>query len=212
MKTDSRSTQELRHKAKKGSNPAPIDNTDFQMKINIRHLVVTMLGGIKECSVLEAFAGEGHIYDACYTKAIDHIAFDIKSIKRPGWIQGDNNILLPKHINGGYNLYDLDAYSDPWTLAAEVARLRDSGIFGMVLTCSQTRNLHAGNLSPYMRRASGYGHLPKNPLVARYYDELIELCVSDWARHGVKVLRGWRARSNAFLSKTRYYGFLLDKS
>jgi hypothetical protein len=212
MKTDSAKLQALKAKGL-GKKHTPTDNSDFEGKVNLRYGMLSLLGGAANCTVLEAFGGEGHLYDACYTGVKDHIAFELRSIKRPGWIQGDNKILLPKYVakNGGWNLYDLDAYSNPWPLASMVAKLRPSGVFGMVMTCCVSRTLATANLEPYFRKVSGANNLPDTGLFVRYYDDLIELAVSDWAQYGVTVIDGRRARSKKMGAKTRYYSFLVEK-
>lgn len=187
------------------------DNSDTVGKVMIRQWLLDQLGGAVNCNVLELYAGMGHMYDACYTKAKKHMAFEIRKVDRPGWLQGDNRTLLKTRAKG-WDFYDVDAYANPWMLCSDIARLREPGKFGMAITCGITRSLNTGLLNPFVRQRIGmYGFAYNNGLITRWYPEIINWLMLDWARYGVKVLEAKHIRS-IHSHKVHYYSVVVEKS
>ena len=168
------------------------DNSDGEAKRVVRSWLIDQLSkgkGVSALSVLELFGGEGHVYDQCYQGVKKHLAFDVRKINRPTWLQGDNRTLLKSHAKG-WDLYDLDAYAAPWLVANDVCRLRENGEFGMAITCGIYRPMFAGVVTPFVRQRIGLStlHIGKSALIARWYLEIVQRLMLDWRRHGVEVV------------------------
>lgn len=187
------------------------DNSDLEAKQMIREWALNKVGGPKKASVLELYGGMGHIYDACYTEVPKHMAFELRKVNRPGWIQGDNRTLLRTRVNG-WNLYDLDAYASPWMLANDICRMRDPGKFVMVFTCGIFRSLNTGTLNGFVRqRVNLNGMTNLHTLISRFYMDIIEYLMLDWSRWGVEVLEAKHIRS-AMTHKVHYFAAEVKKT
>lgn len=129
----------------------------------------------------------GHIYDDCYKEVPKHMAFELRKVDRPTWLQGDNRTLLRTRVNG-WNLYDLDAYASPWTLANDICRMREDGEFTMALTCGIYRSLNTGSINGFVRQRIGLNGIGNETgLISRWYFDIIKILMNDWQRWGVKV-------------------------
>ena len=190
------------------------DNSDLEGKKMIRDWCMDHFGGASKTRVLELFGGLGKVHDACYTHppVASHTAFELRQVDRPTWVAGDNRILLPKYVNKGWDLFDLDAYSNPWILALNICKLRKPGPqpFTFAVTCGLIRGLNTGKTNGYVRQATGYNGLPDCGLLTRFYDDVVKCCVNDWRKHGVQVHKGVKIHSKGSHLVT-YYGFLLSK-
>lgn len=187
------------------------DNSDLEGKKLLRDWALKSLGGATNCKVLELCGGEGHIFDACYTKVKGHMAFDIKPSNRPTWLRGDNRMLLQTRAKG-WDLYDLDVYANPWILAKDIMRLRDPGKFAVVVTCGIDRSLALGNVSGFIKKAIGINGLAFNVgLLIRWREDIVRWLVAGWVENGVKVLEAKKYKS-AFSKECMYYGFILEKA
>jgi hypothetical protein len=181
---------------------------DIASKARIRNWAVEQLGGKKKTRVLELFGGEGVMHDRCYVGVDKHLAFDIRKIDRPTWLHGDTRVLLPIHVNDGFNLYDADAYTLPWVSLADVCRLRKPGAFIVVATDGTLRGLKS-NANGYLRKVSGLNDLKDNRLAIRWHDDIVRWVVQDWERFKTKPKACVRLRS--IRSWAWYYGIVLEK-
>jgi len=188
-----------------------IDNTDPEGKVAIREFLLSRLGGAVNCNVLELFGGEGMIHDACYTTAKKHMAFDLRASKRPTWVQGDNRSLLKDRAKG-WDLYDLDAYGNPWILANDICRLREDGEFALAITCGIWRGFIAGNVPKFVaQRVNLTSVVTKNRVpIHKFYPDIVKWLMLDWERWGVKVVDARYTRS-LFSHQIHYYGVVLKK-
>jgi hypothetical protein len=186
------------------------DNGSVQYKIALRDWLLQRLGGADECRVLELFGGQGVLHDACYTDAKAHLAFDLKKVNRPTWLQGDNRVLLQTRVNG-WDLYDLDAYAIPWQLAYDICRMREPGVFGFALTCGMPRPFCAGTIHPFIRKKVGLGGMDFNGcgILYRYYEDIVRIMITDWQQYGVNVIEAKHMDSDTH--KTAYFAMLLEK-
>jgi hypothetical protein len=189
------------------------DNSDIVGKQMIRQWCMDLFGGAANCRVLELFGGLGHVYDHCYADppVEAHMAFELRKVDRPTWMVGNNEVLLPKYVNQGWDLYDLDAYSNPWVLAKNICKLRNPGQFTFAVTDGIIRGLNTGTTNGYVRQACGYNGMPDCGLLTRFYPEIVQSLVNDWRQYGVEVLQGVRTKSVGSHLVT-YYGFALEKS
>lgn len=186
------------------------DNSDLEAKVLLREWLLQELGGAANCKVLELYGGLGHIYDACYTGVADHLAFELRKVPRKGWLQGDNRVLLTKYAKG-WDLYDVDAYADPWRLAASVMRLTDQERFGVAITDGILRSLNTGVVNGFVRQRIGYNGMPPSGLLTRWYTDIVKWLIADWHRYGITVESARRIKSkNSHL--VTYYGLIVHKN
>ena len=197
--------------AKRPNKTISIHSSDTKSKLMIREWLIKELGGIEKLNVLELFGGAGLMYESLYTKCKKHMAFDLLHVDRPTWIRGDNRMLLATRAQG-WDLYDLDAFSNPWLLANDICRLREDGVFGMAMTCCASRSFQCGGVIPYMRRVSGINQLDTshNSLLYRWYFDVIEEVMRDWSKWGVTIKQAKYMHSqNA--RYTNYYAVVVEK-
>lgn len=178
------------------------DNLDLPAKVAVRRQALAWAGG-KAARVLELFGGHGVMYDACYKSVAAHLAFDLKGVERGTWLQGDNRVLIQKHVND-WTLYDADAYSNPWLILTDICRLRAPGDFAMVATCYHKKTLDFSNPDQFFRWVTGYGTLPGSRskpnklcggMLGRYYDDFIGLVFAKWKTYGVTLTAAKRVRA-----------------
>lgn len=187
------------------------DNSDPVAKVLLREWLLDSLKGREDTKVLELFGGMGHIYDACYTDIKTHLAFEMRKVNRPTWLQGDNRMLLRTRAQG-WDLYDLDAYASPWQLANDVCRMREDGVFGMALTCGIYRSLNTGSINGFVRQRIGLNGLANETgLITRWYMQIIEILMNDWSRWGVKVLKAKHIGSSGS-HLIHYFGVIVEKN
>lgn len=187
------------------------DNSDIQGKKMVRDWCMEKVGGAANCSVLELYGGMGHVHDHCYVNppVKQHMAFELRKVDRPTWVCGDNNILIRKHVQG-WDLYDIDAYSNPWIMGKLICKLRDPGRFTMAMTCGVIRGLNTGTTNGYVRQTCGYNGMPNSGLLTRFYEDIVQLMVADYYQHGVKLISGKKIKSRGSHVVT-YYGLYLEK-
>lgn len=187
------------------------DNSDPLAKIVLRRWMLKEMGGIKNTKVLELFGGMGHIYDGVpYTDAKKHMAFELRKVNRPTWLQGDNRTLLTKNATG-WDLYDLDAYASPWTLANDVCRMREDGRFALALTCGIYRSLNTGSVNGFVRQRIGLnGIANETGLITRYYFDICRWLMQDWQRWGVTVEKAKYIHSETS-HLIHYFGVIVNK-
>jgi len=186
------------------------DNSDIEAKVLLRRWLLDELGGATNCNVLECYGGLGHIHDAVYTEVKKHMAFELRKVNRPTWLQGDNRVLLTKNAKG-WDLYDVDAYADPWRLAASCHRLTDSKRYGMAITDGLFRSLNTGVVNGFVRQRISYNGITGNSgLITRWYEDIVKWLIQDWGRYGVSVEKAKKIKSkNSHL--VTYYGLILRK-
>ena len=191
-----------------------VDNSDMVAKKMVREWLLGELGGAVNCNVLELFGGMGHVHDACYVAppVKKHLAFELRKVDRPTWLQGDNRTLLKTRVQG-WDLYDLDAYASPWQLANDICRMRTPGRFAMALTCGMYRSMNTGVMTGFVRQRVGLNGLGTHEgggLTTRFYGDIVRMLMKDWERYGVKVHKAKHIDSvgSRFIE---YYGVLAEK-
>lgn len=187
------------------------DNSDPRAKVLLREWLLSEMNGPVNTSVLELFGGLGHIYDDCYTQVKKHMSFELRKVDRPTWLQGDNRTLLRTRAKG-WDLYDLDAYASPWQLANDICRMREDGKFAMALTCGVYRSLNTGSVNGFVRQRIGLnGMANETGLITRWYMQIIELLMLDWARWGVTVKLAKHIGSDGS-HLIHYFGVICEKN
>jgi hypothetical protein len=106
------------------------DNTLLSAKVEIRK---RLLSRLDSPSVLDCYAGAGHIRIACYA-GLPYVGIDQKG--GPGLVKMDNRKYLRSTDLSPFNFFDLDAYGNPWHQFMIVVsrRSRTRTPFAVVLT------------------------------------------------------------------------------
>jgi hypothetical protein len=86
----------------------PTDNSGLAAKVEIRR---RLLDSLEEPSVLDCFAGEGHLAAACY-EGLKYLGLDKRGLGAD--LRVDNIRFLRSAGLEEYNLFDLDAWGSPW--------------------------------------------------------------------------------------------------
>jgi len=201
------------------------DNSDIHAKIAIRKWALEQIGGPAKANVLELFGGEGHLYDAVWHEAKAHISFEMKAIQGPNRVVGDNRALLPLYLgvdakatkkDKGWNVFDSDAYGDPWCVLGDVARLRGPGKYVATATCgiAGAALVRKGQFNAYLRKCARYENVPWCQLLYRWYEDIVRWAWNDWRRFGVRVAKAVRVKSREgghAGQQIFYYGLVLEK-
>ncbi len=182
-----------------------VDNSDMKAKILIREWLLEQMGGAINCSVLELYGGMGHVFDQCYTEVPKHMAFELRKVDRPTWVQGDNRMLLKTNAQG-WDLYDVDAYASPWLVANDIMRLREPGKFALAITDGVARSLCTNQINGFVRQRIGLnGMAQETGLLHRWRADIVKWLMLDWERFGVKVLEA-KYIPSIYSQWIHYYG------
>jgi len=187
------------------------NNGDIRGKIIVRQAGLEMLGGRHIAKVLDLFAGAGVMWNYCYRECAAYCGVDRKDGGQPGLIVGDNRRLLPRlMLSRDWNVFDCDAYANPWIIVHDVCRLRRPGQFVTVTTCGLSRGLKGGRSNPFVRGITGTEGLSDIRLLYRWYDDVIRWIVQKCAENQCNVLtcRRMRSRMNG---DVWYYVVLWEK-
>ena len=186
------------------------DNSDLASKVAIRRWLIDQLGGLENLSVLELYAGLGQMFDECFDGCNRHLGIEKRRVQRPNWITGDNRKLLPSHVNDGWDIYDGDAYDNPWVILSDVCRMRGPGCFGLLATCGIGRGLKNGKTNGFIRQVTGTDGLSDTRLLFRWYDDIIQMIFSRWISHGCQVVKCKRVQ-NVNNPAVWYYAIIVKK-
>lgn len=185
------------------------DNSDVGGKIAVREWALARVGGARRARVVELFGGEGVLHDLCYREVARHVSIEKRAIPGPNRLVGDNRALLPRLVNDGdgWNLFDADAYANPWLVLADVCRLRAPGRFAFVATCGIGRSLKTGLANTYVRRRIGLRGVRPSGLLIRWYDDIVRWILADWRRFGARVTAAVRTGSPTGPHGVCYWAF-----
>lgn len=128
------------------------------VKLQLRRRAMDFVGGPERASVLDLFAGDGAMYRAVWSQAADYHGCDNEEWYRDGrkvWIC-DNLRLLRAIDLSPFNVYDLDAYGQPWDqLYLLAARRRLDPGERAVIVCTIGMRHAMINKIPHGRKKEG---------------------------------------------------------
>lgn len=165
-------------------------------KIELRMLAMEAVGA-DSASVLDCFAGSGHMYDSVWCCAASYVGCDKK------WFPGeshkafvcDNNRLLRCLDLSAYNVFDLDAYGSPWGAATIIAarrRVERGELLAVVLTDGSAMGGCLGKLEYALANLSGAA--PAAPGCRTMWKEISLAAIKSMAaRMGGSVVDLWQA-------------------
>jgi len=117
-----------------------------------------MVGGPASARVLDLFAGRGLMRQLAYQGVAEYCGVDRK-YQRPGreCIKANNLAVLSVVMGmAEWNIFDLDAYANPWPLFGRVVSLCSPGRKIAVLTDGTARDTHSVNPSRELLRIVGW--------------------------------------------------------
>ncbi len=186
------------------------DHSDISAKLAIRKKVIEMMAG-KPIKVLDLYAGQGLMKKMVWEEAAKEYLGLEKRFSRADCWRGDNMRLLESAMQEQeWNVFDLDAWGNPWIAATEVCRLVGPGCFGMALTCGISRSLRTDRAGKYVRQVTGLEDISETRLLRRWYDDIVRWIMADWEGLGVKVHTVHRARSRQAIDVV-YWAMRLEK-
>ena len=163
----------------------------------IRRVGLYMMGGPARCEVLDLFAGAQVMRASCYGDVAAYLGVDRKDAGLPDMLIGDNRRLLPGILKRrpSWNVFDCDAYDNPWILVNDLCRLAPACRFVTIATCGIARGLKDGRSNAFIRQAVGLGALSDRGLLYRWYDEVVRWVLEKCGKNGPKPLTAKRLRS-----------------
>ena len=159
-----------------------IDNSDIEAKVLLRRSAMGLLA--RPVRVLDLFAGAGAMFREIWKEADDYLGIDkrFSRLREDGlcW-HGDNlKLLLHAMKEAKWNVFDLDAYNNPWILARKLLPLIRCNTFIMTLTCGIGRGLKNGKTNGHIRKVSGTNGLSDTRLLYRWYDDIVRWIITDF--------------------------------
>lgn len=166
-------------------------------KVSLRRRVLERM---EPTRVLDAFCGNGAMYDAVWREAAEYTGID----ERYEWPDarrryvGDNRRILRAIDLGRFNIFDFDAYGSPWEQMLILAERRQwaPGERGaIVLTDGSSMKTRYGRLGRALATLVGQSTVPPSTK----NDEWIgDVALRAWSKKaGVRVTAMWRAVSLA---------------
>ena len=190
------------------------DNSDVAAKVMIRRVGLYMMGGPGECRVLDLFAGAQVMRGLVYQDVGAYLGIDRKDYGLPDMLIGDNRRLLPGVLarRSDFNVFDCDAYVNPWVVVNDLCRLVRAPRFVTIATCGISRGLKDGRSNAFIRSVAGLGDLPDTGLLWRWYDDLVRWALEKSGKNGPKPLTCKRMRSILDTRDAWYYAILWSRA
>ena len=174
------------------------DNSHLTEKVNLR-LVSLKLIKKNEINVLEAFAGEGKIWDKVKNltdKKINILKIDIKNNKKGVYLVGDSNKFMPLFTFENYDIIDLDAYGVPFFHLETIFRREFKGIVHVTFIQSGM-----GKLPNKMLNRLGYTKEMINKIPTLFNRDGLGKMQQYLSLNGVKKIIGY------FIDRKNYFYF-----
>jgi hypothetical protein len=168
----------------------------MKAKVQLRENV---LSEVKPARVFDAFAGLGKMFESVWSRADSYLGCDSRD-----WLPSephrrmicDNRIALRALDLSTFNVFDIDAYGQPWEQMLIIAHRRRwaTGEVGAVVTTDgSTRKNAFGAPSIATNQLLGVSNLqtPRNHASA---DKIADMCAAKWLElSGVRQLKRWQA-------------------
>lgn len=188
-----------------------LDNSEARVedKINIRESVLAEIGS--EASVFDAYAGEGNMHAAVWSKARHYVGCDLRMFMdhRKAFVADNSRVMRAVDLTQ-FNIFDFDAYGSPWTLVHILAHRRPvqpGEKIGIVLTDGSFLALKNGTPPKALMNTAGVKG--KHQDMIRHIDEIISAAIVKTAqRMSCSIERRWQAIGIG-RSMMRYTGLVL---
>ena len=180
-------------------------------KVRLRDMVLAAIGA-GEAHVFDAYAGEGAMFAAVWSKAASYVGCDLK----PFWpadrraFVADNKRVLRVLDLSAFTVFDLDAYGCPWaqvTIIAARRRLRPGELLALVITDGTTLALQMNSMSTALAQLADVGRIKAGS--HRMQELILDRAIAATAqRMGGSIFRRWESVGRKG-SKMRYLGLVL---
>lgn len=175
------------------------DNSYFEPKVLLR---LESLDYVKknEVNILEAFAGDGKIWNEVQkrtNKKIHILKIDMKDNKKGVYLKGDNMKFIPLFDFEKYDIIDLDAYGSPYN-QLNVCFLKK---FKGPIHCTFIQS-GMGGLNKKMLIELGYSEEMQKKIKSIFNKNGIEKMKNYLSLHGVKKITGY------FYDRKNYFYFV----
>ena len=194
----------LRRSTKKHSSAAA-----WGAKVYIREWVLSFVGEGR-ARVFDAFAGNGKLHDAVWSRAAAYQGCDTTLyLDTRTMFCADNRRVLRCIDLGTFNVFDLDAFGSPWEQAAIIAARRPVAAgekIGLVLTLGEGLTLKLGKMPAALGRLAGFARGVPGALRD---GEIAERAIRGIARRmECEIAHRWQAERKGG-SNMRYVGLAL---
>lgn len=187
-------------------------------KVTIRRNVLAEIGA-ERAHVLDAFAGDGHLYREVWHEAAGYIGCDLQFYRDARLAYVVNNLRLLRTLDlAHFNVFDFDAYGSPWEqvyVFASRRKLAPGETIGLVLTEGQGLKLKMGGTSVAFAKLAGLRHRPGNRkgrttagLAGAHEDNINRALRTTTQMLGGEIVRRWESVGRLGTAM-RYIGLVL---
>lgn len=203
--------------ARVGGKSRTVDNSAKKTKVKIRSEILELIGADR-AHVFDAFCGAGSMYDSVWKSAASYVGCDLTWYKDERSVYcADNRRVLRSVDISTYNIFDLDAYGNPWdcaTIIADRYPMKKGRRIGMVLTDGMLNTLKMGGMPLSMALLGGFKRAtPSHPRPGQgnksQRDKIISQVLSGLAKRMAVKYEIIRMAENSRTSGVRYYGMIL---
>lgn len=189
------------------------DNSNSASKIAIRNTLMKRLGAPPR--VLDAFCGNGHLYEACYKKAEYYHGLDKVKVHSIGTCElvRDNKAWV-KHGNlSDFNFFDLDAHTSPWEIfwlcISNPTFGKTHKRIAFALTDGARMNLKLGSATIFQHAVLKIPRKDFIPCLHRHYPFFLRLILTLAARQSKGKLEDPYYQALNRSTNVAYMGFIL---
>jgi hypothetical protein len=191
------------------------DNTPSarSAKIEIRQNVMAAIGG--DVHVFDAFAGEGHMYRAVWSRAASYTGCDTRWFpdERLAFVCENQRVMRAIDLQP-FNLFDFDSHGAPWeqvTILAKRRRLAPGERLGVIMTDGSGMKLKMGSMSHAFAILAGTKRVQMGLGGAKTHDALVTRAINRTAElMGARVTTRWQATGHSG-SRVIYTGAVLEQ-
>jgi hypothetical protein len=186
----------------------PTDNSALEVKINIRKMI---LSEIEHPTILDCFAGEGIMWQACY-QGLEYFSIDKRGLSSS--LKMDSSKFLRSSKLERYNFFDLDAWGSPWYhfwIIMNKRKFKEDEKIGIVLTDGLDFTMKMSNTQIGIKKLLNIPKEMRIPGLDRHANFIRSYLVKrgcDIA--GVKILKSNTAQNSR--GNVSYFGLLLVKN
>ncbi len=180
-------------------------------KIELRRRVLEAIGA-DNARVFDAFAGDGKMFDAVWSKAARYVGCDLEWYRdaREAFVADNRRVLRSIDLTA-FNVFDLDAWGAPWEQAIIVAARRPvkpGERIGMVLTEGSGLKLRVGDYPLSLRAIAGIRGRAAGG--SRSQDELMARALAGLCRRmRCTIAKRWQAKGKTGAAMI-YAGLVLE--
>ena len=169
-----------------------------QAKVLIReHVFDEVAKAGRGVHVLDAYAGEGHLYRRVWHKADSYVGCDETFYRDERSLYCCDNKRLLRAINlNRFTVVDLDAFGEPWscmTILSARRRLVAEEVLGVVITDGSGMPARLSKHPAALLRAAGLSDLAKTPSLGGHRQMVKTALGRLAAKMGGRLTRQWEA-------------------